>query len=163
MKCLYLSEEYQYWESSSLLSNAQEILKSTSKTSDAHSVVQAILAKSMGEECALRNKMGTRRSLQHANHEFKYIVQNGEVDSIRNKAREKSAVSDKMISKVIDVIINCSSTTAWSTRVYMIMEDKVVQKNRVVASNEDNVEIIRLPSLYRKISQVEMHDHLYHA
>ena len=164
LKCLYLSEEYKRWESSSLLSNAQEIMKNTSKTSEAHRVVQALLRKSMGEECALKNKVGTRRTLNRARQDFKYILQNGEIESPRNKARGKSAVRDENISKVIDVIINCSSTTAWSTRNYMIKEDKIVRQNRVNSDiTTDNVEIITLPSLHRKVSRAEMHYHLCNA
>ena len=60
----------------------------TIKASEAHRVVQALLRKSMGEECALKNKAGTRRTLNRARQDFKHIVQNGEIESSRNKATQ---------------------------------------------------------------------------
>ena len=64
-------------------------------------------------------------------------------------------MNDDVISKVIDVIINCSSTTVWSTCVYKIMSDKVVQRNKKSGyddENDDTIEHIRLPALHRKVS-----------
>ena len=154
LKSLYLSEEYQGCVNTKFIENSRKILSKTNKSSDAHRILQSVFTKSMGENSALSNRLGSRRSLQRSCRDFKNIVAHGMVESPKKLPRGKYVNNDDVISKVIDVIISLCSTTSWSMRCYEIREEKIVLKRKSCCKEKnENVGTIYLPVLHRRVSR----------
>ena len=66
LKSIYISEEFDKWEHSTLLENTRKIITNTPTLHDAHRVLRAVFTESMGENTAAKYHLGSRRSITRA-------------------------------------------------------------------------------------------------